>query len=327
MNPQINRSQKSGSQRGAEGLRWLAAGLLAGAGVISTLGSVAMAQSTPSFTSQSSSSSGVGNAAAGAGTAQADGAAGGANPAGVNSGNAGNTNAARYVQACQDALRSGQTGLGCSGDLFNNELRQLETQALQTRNPALLTLVGEVYRNEKMPVTDMGQAYRWYLMAAVRGDAMAMERLSQMYQRGSGVPADPVKALGYARLTQQFAQQSRRGGGDIARTIQRLGSEMAVEEVALSERFAQEMEARISQGKATGSVSLSAPAASKSSIPGAGGAFGAPANATSSGSGTGSAPAQLIRIPGLGQQQAEDAPVQEEAARPEQPAQPATQQD
>ncbi|MDO4723773.1 MAG: sel1 repeat family protein [Comamonadaceae bacterium] len=177
------------------------------------------------------------------------------------------SHAARYVQACQEALDKGQPGLGCSGALFHNELRELQAQALQSQSPALMALVGDAYRNERSPMADIGQAYRWYLMAAVRGDAAAMERLSRMYHKGQGVAADPVKALGYARLTQQFAAaQGQRSGRDVARLIQSLGSQMAAEELALSERFAQEMGAAIASGKPR---AQGAEAAHASPMPGA----------------------------------------------------------
>lgn len=203
------------------------------------------------------------------------------------------SHAARYVQACQEALDKGQPGLGCSGALLHNELRELQAQALQSQSPALMALVGDAYRNERSPIADIGQAYRWYLMAAVRGDAAAMERLSRMYHKGQGVPQDSVKALGYARLTQQFAAaQGQRSGRDVARLIQSLGSQMAAEELALSERFAQEMGAAIASGKPPGQ---GAAAAHATPMPGAAAMQAHPADRAAP------MPAAEVSIPGLRQ--------------------------
>ncbi|PAT37043.1 tetratricopeptide repeat protein [Vandammella animalimorsus] len=226
---------------------------------------------------------------------------------------AAHSNAARYVQACQEALDKGQPGLGCSGALFHNELRELQAQALQSQNPVLMALVGDAYRNERSPMADIGQAYRWYLMAAVRGDPAAMERLSRMYHKGQGVPQDSVKALGYARLTQQFAAaQGQRSGRDVARLIQSLGSQMAAEELALSERFAQEMGAAIASGKPPG---RGAAAVHASPMPGAAAMQAHPVDRAAP------MPAE-VSIPGLRQGSIVTAPPPPPQPDPATPAQP-----
>ncbi|PAT31455.1 hypothetical protein CLI92_11810 [Vandammella animalimorsus] len=228
---------------------------------------------------------------------------------------AAHSHAARYVQACQEALDKGQPGLGCSGALLHNELRELQAQALQSQNPVLMALVGDAYRNERSPIADIGQAYRWYLMAAVRGDAAAMERLSRMYHKGQGVPQDSVKALGYARLTQQFAAaQGQRSGRDVARLIQSLGSQMAAEELALSERFAQEMGAAIASGKPPGQ---GAAAAHATPMPGAAAMQAHPVDRAAP------MPAAEVSIPGLRQGSIVTAPPppQPDSATPAQPEQ------
>ncbi|WP_226858544.1 hypothetical protein [Diaphorobacter aerolatus] len=77
--------------------------------------------------------------------------------------------AARFVQSCNDSLERGVTDLGCQAPLYRNELERLKREALTTQNPQLLSFVGEAYRNPRTGLGDLGQAYRWYLLAAVRG--------------------------------------------------------------------------------------------------------------------------------------------------------------
>src|SRR5690606_32275663 len=126
----------------------------------------------------------------------------------------------------------GVTDLGCHGPLYRNELERLKREALTTQNPQLLSLVGDAYGSRRSGVADVGQAYRWYLMAAVRGDPRAMQRLSEMNQRGVGTPQDKVKALGYARLAQRLGVPGVTAAGqDLAHTIDALGAEMAAEEM------------------------------------------------------------------------------------------------
>lgn len=172
---------------------------------------------------------------------------------------------ARFLEACNQSLEKGVTDLGCQGPLYRNELERLKSEALTTQNPQLLSLVGNAYESQRAGFADVGQAYRWYLMAAVRGDPRAMQRLSEMNRRGSGVPQDKVKALGYARLAQRLgAPGSAAAAHDVAQTINELGTEMAAEEMALAERFALELESMVrrqSSGEpASGSDALPAPA-------------------------------------------------------------------
>lgn len=152
----------------------------------------------------------------------------------------------RFLEACNQSLEKGVTDLGCQGPLYRNELERLKREAVTTQNPQLLSLLGNAYENPRAGLGDVGQAYRWYLMAAVRGDPRAMQRLSEMNRRGSGVPQDKVKALGYARLAQRLgAPGATAAAPDVAQAINDLGSEMAAEEMALAERFALELEAQV----------------------------------------------------------------------------------
>lgn len=163
----------------------------------------------------------------------------------------GATAGARFLESCNEALERGVAELGCQGPIYRNELERLKREALNTQNPQLLSLVGDAYQNPRSGLGDMGQAYRWYLLAAVRGDPRAMQRLTEMNRKGQGVPKDNVRALGYARLLERMAQPDTGTQRNVLSVINELGAEMAVEEVALAERFAAELEARI-QRQATG---------------------------------------------------------------------------
>lgn len=158
---------------------------------------------------------------------------------------AGATAGARFLEACNEALERGVAELGCQGPIYRNELERLKREALSTQNPQLLSFVGDAYQNPRSGLGDMGQAYRWYLLAAVRGDPRAMQRLAEMNRKGQGVPKDNVKALGYARLLERMAQPDTGTHRNVLTVINELGAEMAVEEVALAERFSAELEARI----------------------------------------------------------------------------------
>lgn len=148
--------------------------------------------------------------------------------------------------------------LGCQGPIYRNELERLKREALNTQNPQLLSFVGDAYQNPRSGLGDMGQAYRWYLLAAVRGDPRAMQRLAEMNRKGQGVPKDNVKALGYARLLERMAQPDTGTHRNVLTVINELGAEMAVEEVALAERFSSELEARILRQSTTGAADTGA---------------------------------------------------------------------
>ena len=171
---------------------------------------------------------------------------------------------ARFIESCNEALQRGVAELGCQGPIYRNELERLKREALNTQNPQLLSFVGDAYQNPRSGLGDMGQAYRWYLLAAVRGDPRAMQRLTEMNRQGQGVPKDNVKALGYARLLERMAQPDTGARPNVLSLINELGAEMAVEEVALAERFAAELEARIQRqasGQGGDATAQSAPAA------------------------------------------------------------------
>lgn len=149
---------------------------------------------------------------------------------------------ARYVESCQQAVESGVVPAGCQGPLYASEIERLKEDALRTQNAGLLTLLGDAYQSQRSGLSDIGQAYRWYLLAAVRGDPRAMQRLGELYQDGRGAPQDRVKALGYARLAQRLAGPGGATAQRAAASIGRLGSDMAAEEIVLAERFASELE-------------------------------------------------------------------------------------
>ncbi|MBD9392014.1 sel1 repeat family protein [Acidovorax sp. ACV01] len=185
----------------------------------------------------------------------------------------GATAGARFLESCNEALERGVAELGCQGPIYRNELERLKREALNTQNPQLLSFVGDAYQNPRSGLGDMGQAYRWYLLAAVRGDPRAMQRLTEMNRKGQGVPKDNVRALGYARLLERMAQPDTGTHRNVLSVINELGAEMAVEEVALAERFASELEARIQRQAAGDGTDKSGdlrPAAAGAVRPGSG---------------------------------------------------------
>ncbi len=148
----------------------------------------------------------------------------------------------RFVENCQQALDRGEVAAGCQGPLYASEIARLKDEALRSNNPALLTLLGDAYQGNRSAVSDIGQAYRWYLLTAVRGDPRAMQRLSELYKSGNGAPQDRVRALGYARLAQRLAIPGTRTATDAAQASATLGSNMANDEVAMADRFAADLE-------------------------------------------------------------------------------------
>lgn len=185
----------------------------------------------------------------------------------------GATAGARFLESCNEALERGVAELGCQGPIYRNELERLKREALNTQNPQLLSFVGDAYQNPRSGLGDMGQAYRWYLLAAVRGDPRAMQRLTEMNRKGQGVPKDNVRALGYARLLERMGQPDTGTQRNVLSVINELGAEMAVEEVALAERFASELEARIqrqSAGDGTDKTGDARPTAAGPIRPGSG---------------------------------------------------------
>ncbi|MDA7419091.1 sel1 repeat family protein [Xenophilus arseniciresistens] len=195
------------------------------------------------------------------------------------------TSGARYVEACQQALERGQVNAGCQGPLYASEIARLKEDALRSNNPNLLTLLGDAYQSNRTGISDIGQAYRWYLLGAVRGDPRAMQRLSELYRSGRGAPVDNVKAMGYARLAQKMAPPGSASAQQATQAIESLGRDMAAEEVGLAERFAAELESGLhAQGAGAGTA------------PGMAGALpGQPAPGAASAPPLGSA-----RLPGLG---------------------------
>jgi len=202
---------------------------------------------------------------------------------------------ARYVESCQQALDRGVVNPGCQGPLYQSEIARLKEDALRTNNPNLLTLLGDAYQSNRSGVSDIGQAYRWYLLGAVRGDPRAMQRLSELYKNGRGAPQDNIKALGYARLTQRLAPPGSTSARQATEAITSLGGEMATEEMALAERFASDLENTI---RRQGGLSPDAASAA------AGAQTAPPAAKTAS---------SLARLPGMGAVQPEGAAAQPSA--------------
>ncbi|RYF82604.1 MAG: sel1 repeat family protein [Comamonadaceae bacterium] len=209
-------------------------------------------------------------------TAAAAGADANAATAGANSGAAGavgnpaQTSGARFVEACQQAIERGQVNAGCQGPLYASEIARLKEDALRSNNPNLLTLLGDAYQSNRTGISDIGQAYRWYLLGAVRGDPRAMQRLSELYRNGRGAPMDNVKAMGYARLAQKLAPPGSASAQQATQAIDTLGRDMAAEEVGLAERFAAELEAGLhAQGGGAGTAPGVAAALPGQTAPGA----------------------------------------------------------
>ncbi|WP_298430473.1 sel1 repeat family protein [Ottowia sp.] len=164
------------------------------------------------------------------------------------------TDAARFLASCHQSLDSGRLDPACQGATYRGDLERLRVEALRTRNPSLITLVGDAYSSALAPVSDSGEAYQWYLMAAVRGDPRAMERLADMYRNGRGVPRDRVKAFGYARATARLAVPGSAAANQAERALAELSQEMSAQEIALAERFANQMQATASRTPGLGPV-------------------------------------------------------------------------
>lgn len=214
---------------------------------------------------------------------------------------------ARFVEACNQSIEKGVAGLGCQGPIYRNELERLKQEALTTQNPQLLSFVGDAYQNQRSGIADIGQAYRWYLLAAVRGDPRAMQQLSEMNRQGrAGLPQDRVKALGYARLAERLGSPGMAAATDATRVITELGGQMAAEEVALAERFSQELEMQVRQRQSGGAApSPTAPAlpSAGASLPGAGQVapsttYPGGASTSTSPAPAGAAPLPGTRLPG-----------------------------
>ena len=177
----------------------------------------------------------------GAGAAAGAGLSRPGSPATV-TGSPGRSPGARYVESCQQDIERGVDNPSCQGPLYASEIARLKEDALRSNNPNLLTLLGDAYQSNRSGISDIGQAYRWYLLAAVRGDPRAMQRLSELYKNGRGAPQDNIKALGYARLAQRLAPPGSTSARKDTGTIGSLAKGMASDEVVLADRFASELE-------------------------------------------------------------------------------------
>lgn len=157
------------------------------------------------------------------------------------------SNSSRFVAACQDGLARDQLQPGCRGVFQGSEIERLKEEALRSNSGRLYSLLGAAYDDDRSGSANLAQAYRWYLLAAVRGDARAAQRLSEMYQTGRGAPEDRVRALGYARLTQRLSSPDSSVARQARRAESRIGRGMASDEIDKADQFAQEMESAVQQ--------------------------------------------------------------------------------
>ena len=162
----------------------------------------------------------------------------------------GNSVGERFFESCRQLGRGGGPKPGCQGPLYMGEMERLKEEALRTNNAQLFTLLGDAYRSNRSGISDIGQAYRWYVLAAVRGDPRAMQRLAELYQTDRNAPDDRIRALGYARLTQRLAAPGSRTATQAAAAARKLGRTMAIEDIAVADSFADELEAGIGRASA-----------------------------------------------------------------------------
>lgn len=150
------------------------------------------------------------------------------------------SDAVRFLESCKQVRGSGRIDPACEGTAYQNQLERLRVEAQRTQDPALLSLVGDAYSNARTPFT--GDAYQWYLMAAVRGDPYAMTRLADMYNSGQGVPQDRIKAFGYARASTRLALPGSAAARHSEQVLADLSRKMSAQEIALAERFATQLQ-------------------------------------------------------------------------------------
>jgi TPR repeat protein len=205
-------------------------------------------------------------------------------PAAARSAEANALSGARYLESCKNASTDGNPMPGCPGALHGTDIEQLKQEALRTKNPQLFTMLGDVYQSNRAGMADPSQAYRWYVLAAVRGDPEAMARLSEMYKTGKGTAQDKVKALGYARLTQKMAPAGSAAARQAKQTVRSLGGKMASSEITMAEQFAGDLEQQLTERRpsfgsvdtpsATGNVVTApvAPVVDSRTLPGMGAA-------------------------------------------------------
>ncbi len=91
---------------------------------------------------------------------------------------------------------------------FPRAQAQESLEALQKRaekgSPEAQTAVGTMYRNGEGVHQDLGEAVRWFRLAAVQGYAEAENSLGFLYDYGGGVPIDHQEA---ARWYRKAAEQ------------------------------------------------------------------------------------------------------------------------
>ena len=82
---------------------------------------------------------------------------------------------------------------------FREALHACEEAAKEPYSPAGMC-AGVLHEKGIGAVADLAEAAKWYNKSAQLGNALAMERLSEMYWNGSGVKQDRVTAYAYALL-------------------------------------------------------------------------------------------------------------------------------
>jgi TPR repeat protein len=86
---------------------------------------------------------------------------------------------------------------------------------------------------------DDGEAMRWYGLAAEQGHGGALYNLGIMYERGQGVERDLVQARAWNLLAVKVGNENAAG------QLEGLAGEMNFEQIAESERLAEELRAKI----------------------------------------------------------------------------------
>src|ERR1700693_2779545 len=86
---------------------------------------------------------------------------------------------------------------------FPGAQAQEPLEALQKRaekgSPEAQTALGTMYRNGEGVPQDLGEAVRWFRLAAVQGYAEAENSLGFLYDYGGGVPIAHQEAAGWYR--------------------------------------------------------------------------------------------------------------------------------
>ena len=80
-----------------------------------------------------------------------------------------------------------------------------------------MTIVGTLYDDGRGVTQDYGEAMRWYLRAAEKGDAVAMNYIGDIFENGHGVAKDIGAAVKW------FRRAAALGNGVAQQNLKRLG--------------------------------------------------------------------------------------------------------